>query len=409
MNAPFAWPTQVPLPKFRITRIAAGGLAFLAVACSENLTAPVKRPAVTDHGASTIVGDVIVMERTTTDAADPGRSAVVHASRKVLTPTLRRFGDADVRASTTPQPVSFDGLPLPPTSLPARRESAMCSELPTWTDRAKGANGRDVLLTGSGDAPASVIKVPQADGSLWVIERTWTRTASSWQLDRQVTTGARGYRDVVTYRHETPFGAVASNAIATTRCTTPGHMGSVASSAMSRSFYAPHPGALTAVLFPDSRTTLSCDGREVDDCYDKQLSVYRDDVALVVAATAMAIACTPPAVILAAPCIAATTAYLAAVSYLKFDMMSLQHCLEQPAKPTPVSLTTPGATSLHEAGVFSGSSTTFASVAGPGSGTRADCGAQTSDHCHWDVWEISYDGGETWHYFDTFLVCDDAM
>jgi len=182
------------------------------------------------------------------------------------------------------------------------------------------------------------------------------------------------------------------------------------SSAMSRSLYAAHAGALDAVLFPDSRVSAdSCEGGGSDDCYDKQIAVYKDDIAIVVTATLMTGACMPPAVILAAPCIGATAAYIAAVAALKFDTMSLQHCLEQPVKPTPVSLVTPGATSLQQASVVGGSSRTSAAPTGFGVGTRADCGSSTSEHCHWDVWEISYDGGQSWHYWETFLVCDDAM
>ena len=411
MNASFAWPTKYPLPKYRIKRVAVGSLGFLVVACSENLTSPAKPPTPPTQGSSVLAADIVVMERTTTDAADDGQVGVVHRSRKVLTPHLRKAGpDVDVRASAAAQPVALEGLPLPPLSLPARRESAMCSVLPTWSDRAKGVNGRDVLLTGAGDAPASLIKVPQADGSTWTIQRSWTRTATTWQLDKQVTTGARGYRDVVTYRHETPAGKVTSNALPSARCITPPSLVGMPTSAMSRSLYAPHPGALSAVLFPGLReTALSCDGGGSDDCYDKQLSVYRDDIAIVVTATAMAFACAPPAVILAGPCVLATTGYLAAVAALKFDVMSLQHCLEQQSKPTPVSLLTPGATGLREASVLGAAPVALTSRTPVGARTLGDCSSVTSEHCHWDVWEISYDGGETWQYFDTFLICDDAM
>lgn len=412
MNAPFAWPTRYTLPKFRITRIATGGLGFLAVACSENLTTPSRSPSPPMPGtaSASLAADVIVMERTTTDAADEGQVAHVHTSRKVLTPNLRKAsGDIDVRASTAAQRVSHEALPLPPLSLPARRESAMCSELPAWTDRARGVNGRPVLLSGSGDAPASVIKVPQPDGSTWTIERAWTRTATSWQLDRQVTTGARGYRDVVTYRHETPAGRVVNNSISSTHCAPPRQLAGMPSHTISHSLYAPHAGTLGAILFPDSRVSeYACDGGGSDDCYDKQLSVYKDDIAIIVTATLMTAACAPPAVILAAPCIGATAAYFAAVATLKFDTLSLQHCLEQRAKPLPVSLTTPGATSLRNASVIGSAPASLASRTTDGMRTFADC-SQTSDHCHWDVWQISYDGGETWEYFDTFLVCDAAL
>ena len=414
MNAPHAWPTKYPLPQFRFKRVAIGGLGFLVVSCSENLTSPVTTKSPPSPAAAAVVADVIVMERTTTEAADAGQTPVVHTSRKVMNPLVRKSGPSvSVRAveSAEPaEPAALAGLPLPPVALPARRESAICTDLPTWTERSKGVNGGDVVVTGFGDAPASSIKVPQADGSTWNIERTWTRTATNWQLDKQVTTGARGYRDVVTYRHETPAGKVANNRIPSMGCVAQPRLSGMPSSAVSRSLYAPHAGALDAILFPGSGVTaLSCDGGSGDDCYDKQLSIYRDDIAIVVAATAMTFACAPPAVILAAPCIGATTVYLAAVAALKFDTMSFQHCLEQQAKPTPVSLVTPGATTVRAASVVGAAPGTRASRAGFGGASRADCGSETADqNCTWYIIEISYDGGNTWQIFDAYVICNNA-
>src|SRR4051812_21925318 len=150
MNAPYDWPTQFSLPQVRFKRVAITGLGFLAVACSENITSPAGRSTPPSAVAARMSGDVIVMERTTTDAASEGQVAVVHTSRKIMTPQLRDAGDLRARALASPtppashSPASFDGLPLPPLALPARREAAMCSELPSWSERAKGAGGGDV-------------------------------------------------------------------------------------------------------------------------------------------------------------------------------------------------------------------------------------------------------------------------
>lgn len=407
MNASTSSTTKSPLPKFRISPIIIAGLGFFAVACSENPNAPDSKSAVAQQGSRTPTPDIIVMERTTTDATEDGALPRVHSSREVLRAQTRLVGEGmDARTLAAAKPVALQRLPLPPVSLPARREQAICNQLPTWTERSTGANGHDVLLTGVGDAPASSIKVGQDDGSTWSIERSWTRTATSWQLDRQLTTGAHGYRDVVTYRHETPSGKLANNAIATTSCSAHLHLAGVPSSGLSQSFYAPHAGALNAILFPMSgvyKEEIGCGGGTTD-CYDKQLQVYRDDIALIIAATAVVTACSPPAVLTALPCIGATTAYLAAVGYLRIDQLALEHCLRTAAQPRlPVQSLTPGAGSLGT----NISARANMSITGASTTTLSDC-SMTSDHCHYETWEITYDGGESWHYFGTFLFCDNA-
>ena len=411
MNAPFGWPTKSTLPLFRFRHVAVGSLGFLAVSCSENLAAPGTPPVAPRAGEPAVAADIIIMERTTTDAADAGRAAVVHASRQVLTPQLQiARGEMGIRSSVSSPPPSFDGLPRPPLALPARRETAMCSELPTWTQRTTGADGRDLILTGHGDAPASSIKVMQGDGSVWNVERSWTRTATTWQLDRQVTTGARGYRDVVTYRHQTPSGRLANNALPRIACTTPARLAGMPSNAISKGLYAPHAGALNTILFPGTDgASLSCGSGVGEDCYTKQITLYKDDIAIVVTATTVALACSPPAVLTAVPCIAATAAYLAAVANLALDKLAYQHCLEQQSKPTPVALVSPGATNGIGAGPGSGAARTSISLTGATGSVLGDCGAIQGTICHWDVWEISYDGGVTWEYFDTFLVCDAGL
>ena len=412
MKAPSSSHTKFPLPQFRVSRIIITGLGFFAVACSENLTAPDGSSAVAQRTSRMPTPDIIVMERTTTDAAGNGEMPRVRSSREVLKAQTRLAGQGiDVRAAAPPEPVALQGLPLPPVSLPARRELAICNLLPTWTERSAGATGRDVRLTGVGDAPASSIKVVQDDGTTWSIERSWTRTTSSWQLDKQVTTGAHGYRDVVTYRHETPNGRMVNNAIATTSCPGQLHLAGMPSSGLSQSLYAPHAGALNAILFPMSgvnKEELGCGGGGTSDCYDKQMAVYRDDIALIIAATAVVTTCSPPAVLTAIPCITATTAYLAAVGYLKIDQLALERCLRDAATPKlPVSSVTPGVVS----GTGSLGTTVTAlgnvSIVGATGTTLGDC-IQPSGHCHYETWEISYDGGQTWSLLGSLLVCDNA-
>lgn len=411
MHARSSSPTKFPLPQFRLKRITIAGLGFLLASCSENLTQPGDHPATPPAAADRRpTPDIVIMERTTTAAARNGETPVAQSRRQVLNPLLRiRGGMLDTRIPSKPQPVALEELPLPPIALPARPEAAICADLPMWTESIKAAGGRDVESTGYGDAPASSVTLPQADGSTWHVQRTWTRTANTWQLDRQVTTGANGYKDVVTYRHQTAAGKIANNAIATTTCSAHVRLTGLPSSDVSKSLYAPHAGALNAILFPNSGVLGEFCGVS-DDCYYKQMSVYKDDIAIVVAATAVAIACSPPAIILAGPCIAATTAYLAAVAALYVDQRAVQHCIEEAAK-TPVALVSPGAPFSKTADGPGGYARASVTVAGAGH-ALGDCGGGSGAGqgltCRWDVWQISYDGGETWEYFGTFMVCDNA-
>lgn len=419
MNAPFAWPTKYPLPQFRTKRVAVVGLGVLLASCSDGLTSPSERapasalPPATGSPVFT-APDVVVMERTTTDAASDGEIPVVHTSREVLTPQVRiaskgpRAGTLSATSATAPQ-----GLPRPPLFLPARREVAICNALPTWTDVTKGANGRDILVSGVGDAPASTMKIPQADGSYWTVERTWTRTATSWQLDRQVTKGARGYTDIVTYHHQDALGKAVNNAVPVSACTGQQHLVGPASAAASRTFYPAYSGALYSRLVPGSGVTADdgCLGSDGDACYDKRVSVYKSDIALVAAATAVTLACVTPLNVVVVTCLGATSLYVGAIANLVLDQAALQRCLED-AKPK-----------LPELSVAIGAGTSVVGspasavrgTGGSGSKVLAMCGTGVFDgnasglHCRWDVYEISYDGGHTWMLLATFLICDNAM
>jgi hypothetical protein len=341
------------------------------------------------------------MERTTTDAFREGDTPVVHSSRVVLTSQMRIAGrTAGVRALPSSSDPTPQRLPRPPLSLPARREVAICSFLPTWTEHAKTGNGRDLLLTGIGDAPASTIRIPQDDGSMLTVERSWTRTATNWQLDRQITKGAHGYRDEVTYRHESPTGKQLNNAIPAVGCATSQSLGGPPTLATSRNFYAPYSTALYSKLVPASGVLgdeASCGG-SADDCFYKRMSVYKADAALVVASTLLVAGCVPPIVFTVGPCLALTTAYILAVANLGFAQAELNHCESQVAAPKGAHTIAMGTRSSMANGAHKLA--------------LGDCSSGTgfsSSHCHLDLYEISYDGGETWEYFASFVVCDDVL
>lgn len=413
MNAPFGWPTRYPLPKFRIKRVAITGIGFLLASCSDTLTQPGERPSAKEPVPAPVTPDVVIMERTITDASDGTSAPLIHSSREVLTATVRLAGHgADVRAFTPPTGGANipRTLPRPPLSLPARRELAMCNALPAWMERSRGANGQETIISGVGDAPASSIRIVQSDGSAWTIERHWTRATTSWQLDRQVTTGTRGFRDVVSYHHQDAKGQPVDNAIPTTSCTGQQRLEGQASLAASRTFYAPYSPTLYAKLVPGAGVFEddACVNDPSDPCFDKRITVMKDELTVAAAAIGVGVACISPAVITVGPCALAMTAYYLALGNLVLDQLSYQNCLNENRYRTPQ--------------LFIGANSP-SSVAPPG-GTRSlamraptvaavgSCGGSdptAGTHCRWDVWEISYDGGETWSIFGSFLICDNAI
>jgi hypothetical protein len=409
MQASSSSNTKFPLPQFRFRRAAVVGLGFLLASCSDGLTRPGERPPSSISRPSFATPDVVVMERTTTEAARGGESPVVHSSREVLTATMRMAGRSTSVRASSPALVS-PGIPRPPVSLPARREVAICKVLPTWTERARDADGREMLLRGAGDAPASTIKVVHDDGSVWTIERTWTRTATNWQLERQVTHGAQGYQDIVTYRHQDALGKDMNNALPTTSCAAKQPLTGLPTLADSRSYYAPYSALLYSRLDPASGILgdeISCGGGG-DDCFYKRMAVYKADAALIGAATLLAAACVPPMVLTVGPCLGLVTAYLLTVANLGFAQAELEHCLAGGDKP-PFAVLLPGVNApSHRVAAGSRGSVSVVNTGGP---ALRDCGdgSMTGIKCHWDTWEISYDGGETWQFFATFLICDNAM
>jgi hypothetical protein len=125
----------------------------------------------------------------------------------------------------------------------------------------------------------------------------------------------------------------------------------------------------------------------------------------------MTLACVTPVSVTVVLCVGATTAYLGAVANLVLDQAAYRQCLADAAaapKQTGPELTV-GESAPTLAG---GTAHATLSVAGIGATTLKNCGGgdntATSLHCHWDTYEISYDHGETWVPFASFLICEDA-
>ena len=404
--------TKFPLPQFSTSRLALLGAGFLLASCSESITQPGERAPANTAPAWQPTADVVIMERTTVSASRNGETPVIRSSRQVLTPQMRVAGrTANARAAASPATGIPASLPIPTLSLPARPEVAICSALPSWTERTKGADGRAITLSGIGDAPASSIRLAQADGSVLTVERHWTRTTSTWQLDRQVTTGANGFRDAVTFSHQGASGKLLDNAIPSAGCSGQQALIGQATATESRSFYAPYSPTLYSKLVPGAGVLADegCWSYNGDPCFDKRMAVYRSELAVIGASVGVTLACVTPAVVTVGPCALAFTAYYLAAANLALDWLSYQNCLNEQKSRLPTLSVSTGASPTPRDSAGARSLVTRV----PRIAAVSNCGSTTpptpSSNCHWDTWEITYDGGESWYYFASFLICDDLL
>ena len=395
----------------------------LTVSCGDSATAP-------RAGFTPPEPDFVVVSRTTTIAAHDDMEAVHRTTHDTLWGTVRaaRKGRVSLpEAAPAPAsakglgPAGFDGANprLPAISLPARDEAAMCKSVPTYSRSVDGPSpSSTVRMTGIGDAPPSRLEVYLGNRLVATVERTWVRTARSWQLERQVTSSADGiHRDVVTYQHRTGRGEIAANAIPIVTCASPlAQSGSPASA--SRSYYAPRTMLPTGSSQYIGEGCLSdADYYSSDPCYDARMRVYSADAALVVAGTALTAACIWPVPVVIVTCTTANVAYLAAVANLAIAQSSLNNCRAEAARKK---CSCQNQTALVPIGTrgFVPSRTADCSEDGwwgdieysPISGPAGGSGGSSSpgsggEGCVWEIWEISYDGGATWSYYGTFRVC----
>lgn len=416
----FAGSTYSAPRRFARSAASAGVLA-LAVSCADgrSVTGPsAKSPDasfVKAHHAE-VIGDVVVMHRSTVIAAHDGIARVNKNSTETIGSHVRSVAKDDGPIAASPQADFTAGVqPRPVVSLPARAETGMCAGLPAWSRAENAPDGRKMRVSGTGDAPASVVKITTDDGTLLTIERTWVRTSRTWQLARQVTTTSdKRYRDEVVYEHQSASGERIDRAIPIVACAED-RGPRLLSATAHQGFYLPHTNSVASRLFPLSGglADYSC-GASPTDCFSEQNAVYTADVALVAAATIAAYACTGVAIVVPAACVAAGVAWSVSVANLALAQRALNHCLYMLAHP--------GGVELQSAGMVE-SSRLLASGRVTGSALRildtppavsADCGSGGLTEggvliCHSEPWEISYDGGATWSYLMTVQVCENVL
>ncbi len=401
--------------RYPAVAVVGASVLMLAVSCSDAPTitgVPAKVPGASLVSAhqGPVVSDVIVMHRSTQVAAHHGVPAVHKSFTEKIGGSVRAVRKDEGELPSTAGPdFSAGELARPVMSLPARLEIGICSALPTWSKAERTAAGGTALSSGTGDGPASVVKIKAEDGTLLTVERTWVRTSRTWQLDRQVTTTAdKRYRDEVVYEHQSESGEHIDRALPVVACA--GARGPGISPAVaSHSFYAPHTTSLTARLFPLTEGVAADYACGTSDCFAEQNAVYSADVALAGAATIAAYACTFVAVVVPAACLAAGVAWTIAVGNLAFAQRTLNHCLYllnhlvvQPLSPFKAFAVTGSLAVSDAAGRASRILDTPPTISADCSGGGSS-GAGTL--CHYENFEISYDGGLTWSWLASVLVC----
>ncbi|MEO8619586.1 MAG: hypothetical protein ABI625_00895 [bacterium] len=415
-------PSTLALRQTRWTRrlstkgtVSLSALALL-ISCTDNqdMTAPPTRSSAvlpTAIHKAAVSSDVVIMHRSTYIAAHDGIPKVNKNVTERITGAVRLAGSDSAPVAKTPARAEFTGgaLPRPVIALPARAEAAMCSSLPAWSHGEQATAGGRMKSSGVGDGPASILNIVTADGTVLTVERTWVRTANTWELSRQVTTTADNrFRDEVTYEHQSAEGTRLNRAIPLVACANTFSF-ALSPQTASHSFYAAHTSTLASRLFPLSGETVSS-SCGADDCFYYQNAVYAADAALVATAGAAAIACMWTAIVVPPVCAAALVTYGASVAALYLAQRALKHCLGQSEE-----LRMPEGIALAGSATSAGSDTGASRLVGTVPKLVADCagaggagGGDPLKRCHDERWEISYDGGWTWSYFDTVQVCDAA-
>jgi hypothetical protein len=386
----------------------------LAAACGANqdIAGPTPKSAevsLTKAHQAAVVGDVVIMHRSTNVAAHGGIAKVNRNFTEKISGQVRGVGKEQTPATgSAPTDFKTGVLPRPVVSLPAPTEDAMCAALPAWSRAEKHAT-----ISGRGDAPASSLTIVTEDGTVLNIERTWVRTSRTWQLARQVTTTPDSrFRDEVVYEHQSASGERIDHAIPIVACPDARGPGRSSSNA-SRSFYTPHTSSLASRLFPLSEGTVNYSCGSSGDCWTEQNAVYVADVAVVSTATIAAYSCMWVLVVTPATCAAAGVAWAAAVATLALAQRALNHCLYVQSHPGGEELRSPGGITLANPWAFGSTASSASRILGPPV-LSADCGGGAAGpgdeiRCHYEDWEISYDGGETWSYLTTVQICEDVM
>ena len=397
------------------------GLLALVVSCGESPSATgpsasspeTSLVAAHQAAAPALPADVVIMHRTTVVAGHGNTARLNRNVTERITGVVRRAPKKD---GPIPEPTQADfsnGVPPRPiVALPARTETAMCSALPAWSRVEKTGAGRTMTVSGTGDAPASRIAITTDDGTGMTVERTWVRTARTWELARQVTTiPDKRLRDEVVYEHQSVSGGRSDRALPIVACAGARGPGLLTDHG-SRGFYPPHGSTFTARLFPlsDAVASYDCGGGGLGggDCFAEQNAVYLADLAVVNTAAIAAFSCIYVVVVAPPVCAAASLAYVTAVAALALTQRALTHCLAQRGRTGFQTMMLPRDTGF--AGTLA--------YADPGGGTGRStdirprppmlaegCGGGNAYGCGWVDVEISYDGGDTWTIIGSEWVC----
>lgn len=400
------------------------------VSCSDSATAPpTPRPSPQPPVFTNATEPhVVTMIRTLDVEARDGSPAIHETLRRPLRSTTRLAREQTYARPASQSNFEFDiaKLPIPPVSLPARYERALCNNQRDWTRTTPsgGRSANEIEMSGRGDGPATRIRILNQGRVVATVERDWRRTPIAWQLIRQVTSGSDGYRDVITFERAAA-SSDANRPLPHVACSPvpPGSSGTD----RPRGNYAPRRNGEPMPLSL-SQETLSYLGDDcggdvggADRCFDKQQAVYDADAVLIAAATTMTWLCKPPAVLTGAPCVGAFAAYMVAVWKLYSAQEALNHCRAQPAATcacTPrlseaagsnsdmfPELTYESTRGANIPGVALSSSCSGDGSPGGSSGSGSGGSSGGYSVCRWEDWEISYDGGATWSYWGTFWTC----
>jgi hypothetical protein len=290
---------------------------------------------------------------------------------------------------------------------PAAFATTLCSDKRAWSRRSQSRPNSVVIEEGIGDSPATRTSVLRDGREVIVQERKWRRTANAWVLTAVTTRGpGNAYVQHTSVNFVTDSGSASvllSVEVPRVKCAS--SETSARTDALDRS--APSVPTTTFTKSQQSTSGYAFDCEDPMLC-EKEKGDWNKAVHDVIDAHVMSTAAClaiwlPPPVGTGAILACAAALYHEALMVARAEKARNDYwtCMNKPVSPLPDErvMSSEVSSTNSDAWLTSprrGPVNTFNALATCGGGGGGGGGGGPIFTCHFETWEISYDGGETW-------------
>lgn len=266
--------------------------------------------------------------------------------------------------------------------------STLCANERRWVEKDTLPDGVVYTAEGIGDAPARKIEFTRNGAVESTIESSWERKHSAWQLLRRVTTiPAKGIQEELVFERSVRGGGSRNNVLRVACAQSP----PATAAPGVRRFASRIPGSASTV---DANLDI---GGDCGKCEEERRQLSNARYAANLAAITVLAACAIPEPYQVVACALAVAGLKVAIDNLQEKERALAKCIATPGYQQE--------RIMSGSGVASGVSLDVDACSdSPGSGGGGGSGGAGGFSCHFEQWEISYDGGNTWEPI-TVSVC----